>query len=352
MARVQYVNDFTNLTGAFLATILVAALLAVTPATGAGGAESIHVARFQGDRAAAVSFTFDDNMRNQYELAVPMLERYGFCGTFFVIAGLTPDTDEEAAKKLAGDHGSISWQRLKEMAGRGHEIGNHSWSHPNLRELDGTKLDEEVNKAYRRIAEKIGTPPLTFCYPGNSWDNRVLEVVVRNHVAARDRLVPYGGKTFTTAKANAFIDEAITRGQPMVAMIHGITTGYEPFTSADVLENHLRYVKSRQDRIWVDTFANVSRYTQERDAAKLTSTQSPGAAAFTLECSLDPKRFDYPLTVVIPVKNVTDVQAKRQGVARLLPVEIRADRIVIQAAPSPQPVMVTWRTAATPARTP
>ena len=335
-----------KLTAIFVAAIWVAAPPAVTSAARAADAEGIRVARFQGDRAAAVSFTFDDNLRNQYELAVPMLDRYGFRATFFVIAGLTPDTDEEAAKKDAGAHGGISWRQLKELAARGHEIANHSWSHANLRKADDAKLDEEVNRAYRRIAEKMGAPPLTFCYPGNGSDKRVRDFVLRNHLAARDRQAGYGGKTFTTAKANAVIDDAIAQGQAVVVMIHGITTGYSPFTGADVLENHLRYVKGREGRIWVDTFAAVSRYTQERDAAKLTSTQSPGAAAFTLECALDPKRFDYPLTVVIPAKNVARAEANRSGVAGPLPVEIRTDRILIQAAPSPQPVAVTWRSDA------
>ena len=335
-----------KLAQSFLAAISVAVPFAVASVACAADAESIHVARFQGDRAAAVSFTFDDNSRNQYELAVPMLERFGFRGTFFVIVGITPDTDEEAAKKKAGDHGGISWRQLKELAARGHEIANHSWSHANLRKSDDAKLDIEVNKAYSRIAEKIGVPPLTFCYPGNGWDPRVLEVVMRNHIASRTRQAGYGGATFTTAKANAYIDDAIARGQAMVAMVHGITTGYAAFASADVFENHLRYVKSREDRIWVDTFANVSRYTQERDAVKLTSSQSPASATFTVECPLDPKRFDYPLTVVIPAGNVARAEAKRADCDGLLPVEIRTDRILIRATPSPQPVVVTWHSDA------
>lgn len=303
----------------------------------------IRVAKFKGDRAAAISFTFDDNMRDQDEFAVPMLAKYGFHGTFFIVAGVTPDTNEETAKKKAGAHGSISWQRLKELEAQGHEMANHSWTHANLPKSDDAKLEEEVMKAYRRIAEKIGVAPVTFCYPGNGRDERVRNFVLRDHIAARDTQIGYGGSNFTTGQVNMRIDDAIKKGLAVVGMIHGITTGYQPFTSPDVFENHLKYVKSREDVIWVDTFANVSRYTLERDAVKLTQAMTEKDATFTLKCSLDQNKFNYPLTVVIPVKGAAKVEAKRRDSGESLPVEVRADCILVQAVPSSQHVVVTWQ---------
>ena len=43
------------------------------------------IARFSGDCAAAISYTFDDGLRDQYMTAVPMLNELGFRGTFFII---------------------------------------------------------------------------------------------------------------------------------------------------------------------------------------------------------------------------------------------------------------------------
>jgi hypothetical protein len=37
----------------------------------------------RGDRAAAVSYTFDDALRDHAELAAPLLEMFGFRGTSF-----------------------------------------------------------------------------------------------------------------------------------------------------------------------------------------------------------------------------------------------------------------------------
>jgi hypothetical protein len=93
----------------------------------------VRIARFADDRPAAISYTFDDNLREQYTVALPMLNEVGFKGTFFVIAGKTAETPEEGAKKqvdpnVRGKWGGISWPELKKMADEGQEIGSHTLS--------------------------------------------------------------------------------------------------------------------------------------------------------------------------------------------------------------------------------
>ena len=312
-------------------------------------ADEIRVAKFAGDRAAAVSFTFDDNLRDQDDFAVPLLTKHDIHATFFVIPGLTPDTNEEAGNKKVSEWGSISWQRLREIAALGHEIGSHSWTHPELKKCDDAKLEEEVRKGYEAIAEKMGTPPLTFCYPGNGVDDRVRAVALKYHIAAREKNIqrfgdwPPTNKGFTAEKANAMVDRAIEKGELLVWMIHAIANGYNALSSPDVLEDHFKYVKSRADAIWVNTFSNVTRYAMERDAAKLTQSMSFNRAVFTVEGPLDRSKFNYPLTIVIPVKNAAKVVAKRSGARVPLPVEVRKDRILVQAVPSSAQVAVSWQ---------
>jgi len=71
-------------------------------------------------------------LRDQYDVAVPLLNKYGIHATFFVIPGRTPETNEEAAKKKPGEWGGISWPQLRELAANGHEIANHTWMHTPL----------------------------------------------------------------------------------------------------------------------------------------------------------------------------------------------------------------------------
>lgn len=61
---------------------------------------TVEIARFAGNRLAAVSYTFNDGTLGHYTVTAPTLERFGFRGTFSVVAIKTAD-DPEAAQKLA-----------------------------------------------------------------------------------------------------------------------------------------------------------------------------------------------------------------------------------------------------------
>ena len=332
------------------------------PSTEQAGAASsvkphfVSIAKFKGDRAAAVSITLDDGLRDQYDVAVPLLDQYGFKATFFIIPGLTPETNEEAAKKKPGDWGGISWVRLQELASYGNEIASHTWTHESVItnkdgqriDMEPAKLEAQVSKAYDAIKEKIGLAPFTFASPGNAINEAVRAAAYRYHPVIRDQCERFGAssptsKDFTTEQANATVERYLSQGRALVWMIHAITNGYNAQSSPDVLENHLKYLRSREDALWVDTYANVKRYTMERDVAKLTQFITKNSATFTLECALDQHQFHDPLTVIIPVKNAAHVVARFEKSGTQLSVEVRPDRILVQAAPSADSVQVTWR---------
>ena len=309
----------------------------------------MYIAKYSGDKTAALSFTFDDNLRNQEDFAVPLLEKYGIHATFFVIPGKTPETMEEASKMKVSDHGSIPWESLRKIAAAGHEIGNHSWSHLPLRQCDDSTLEAEVVKGYEAIRDKIGVAPLSFCYPGNGTDDRVRAAAMKLHVAAREKNTerfgswPPTNKDFTAAKANQTLDHYIAKGGALVWMIHAITDGYNALSGPEVLEHHMQHAKSREDVLWIDTFAHVSLYAQERDNAKLTQRISGDRASFSLECPLDTQTFDLPLTIVIPVTNASNAEARLRKSKVPVPVELRPDRILVRARPSSEEIEVVWK---------
>jgi peptidoglycan/xylan/chitin deacetylase (PgdA/CDA1 family) len=148
-------------------SIGILVLLLLSPAA---CAQTARIAHFSGDCAAAISYTFDDNLRDQYTLAVPMLNEVGFKGTFFVIPGATAETPEEGEKKKSEKRawGSISWPELTKMATQGHEIASHTWSHPNLQKLPAEEVDAQFSKAYDAIKTRMGKPPLTVAFPFNA----------------------------------------------------------------------------------------------------------------------------------------------------------------------------------------
>jgi len=300
----------------------------------------IRVARFYGDHDAAICYGFDDGLKNQADVALPLLDQYGFKGTFFIIPGIIPIDGKQGLSTKESINGNISWVKLKEMSAQGHEIANHSWSHKNMKTLTDFDLQQEIDKADQLILKQIGVFPITFAYPYNSFDDRVHKAVLKNHIAARE--FQFGiGSHFTTRQGNAWADGLIKNYTWGITMIHGITKGFDTLSNPQVLDDHFKYVKSLESKIWVSTFAHISKYVTERDSSVLDVKYSNNQFTCKLSNHLDPQIYNQPITIVIEVKNVTSAQATEQGKA--IPVKVTSDKLSIDVVPGAKEFYILWK---------
>ena len=327
--------------------VLIASLLGC----GTSSDCEISIAPFQGDRAGALSFTFDDGSQNQFDIGVAYLDEFGFKGTFNVISGLTRDKKSDPlSPDIPKDENwaRVSWEEWSMAIARGHEIGNHTLTHPWLIKISDEELERQIVESTRLIERKLGQAPLTFAYPWSVYNDSIQKLVLDHHIAARqyDDQTIYGNhkKPFTLVDANAVADDAISNHRWRFAMIHGIDEPWAPLDSR-IFHDHLEYCKSRESELWVDTFANVGRYRLERDNALIRILSgSPGQVVFTLTCSLDPEIFDIPLTLVIaPVdKAAAIIKAIREGAEEIPSPRIKEGKILIDVSPGPEKITVSW----------
>ncbi|MHB0937793.1 MAG: polysaccharide deacetylase family protein [Armatimonadota bacterium] len=274
----------------------------VTPSDGSALGEIISIARYQGAKNAAVSFTFDDGLRGQADIAVPMLNEFGFNSTFFVIAGLTREnqSDPQVPMPEWESWDTASWEEWHAAADDGHEIGNHSWNHPyDLSKLTGAALEEQVLGSADVIQQKIGMRPLTFAFPYNQWNPKLLKYVQQYHVAARTTWWDYSYLQ-TFEYENQIIDSAIAYGEWVVPMLHGFYSGEWGAVDPAGFRDHLAFVKSREPYLWVSTFSNISRYVTERanTTIQVLSITDYGIR-FQLVTNLDTTIYHVPLTVIV-----------------------------------------------------
>ena len=332
------------MTGVFMGAVLVS-----IPGTGSCGSEvSARLARFDGDRAAAVSYTFDDGFRDQYTLAVPLLNQAGFKGTFFVIPGRTAATVEEAVRKQKEKRawGGICWPELKIMADQGHEIASHSWSHPGLQKLTPAEVESELVKSYDAIKAGVGRAPLTFAFPFNQSTPDIKAAALKHYVACRSFQTGVGGGS-TVEFLNQWADTQVREKGYGILMFHAISNGYAALSSPDILRDHLGYVKLHERDIWVDTFATVMRYEKEREDAKLVVTPTADGAICLLSGTLDPVVFNVPLTIVVDVPGVVSARAESDGTA--LAASVVGNAIRIRAVPGVRPIKLVWKQSIAPA---
>ncbi|MDQ2833407.1 MAG: glycosyltransferase [Acidobacteriota bacterium] len=97
-----------------------------------------------------VALTFDDGPDPEWTPKIlDILKRYNVKGTFFMIG------------EIAEDYVSVMQRVYRE----GHEIGNHTWSHPDISEISNRQADLELNLTERLFASKLGVQPLYFRPP-------------------------------------------------------------------------------------------------------------------------------------------------------------------------------------------
>lgn len=100
-----------------------------------------------------IVITFDDGYQDAYESAVPILLKYGFSGTFYII------TDK------AETPGYLTWKEMRQMQEVGMIIGSHTRSHPALVLLSKEHVYQELSESKKILEEKLGVEIANFCYP-------------------------------------------------------------------------------------------------------------------------------------------------------------------------------------------
>lgn len=302
---------------------------------------SVKIATFLGDRSAALSYTFDDGLREQGELIAPLLERLGLRGTFYVVASLTSETEAEAREKPPGEMGSLSWERLRELAQAGHEIGNHTWSHRGLTKVSDTEAAREIELGYERITERIGAAPLTFCFPGSKKNDRTCALALSKHIAFRAFQKSFGTSKFKAVEANAWLDQLVARKEWGVVVIHGILNGYDAFGKIDQIEAHFTHAATKKDQIWIDTFAKVSTYIQARDRSSVkVLDQTAEFLELVIENNLD-SRYDTALTLIVEPAPPGEVSVRYKETNESIAAVRRGSKLLLDVKPGPRSIVVS-----------
>ena len=124
----------------------------------------------------AVMITIDDGYRSGYDIAYPLLSKYGFVATFFIY------TDFIGSTSLA-----VNWDMLKEMRSNGFDIASHTLSHCDLTkqkegETDSAfsqRIEREIVESKKQIDAKLATDTFALAYPYGVYDARVLAITKR-----------------------------------------------------------------------------------------------------------------------------------------------------------------------------
>lgn len=107
-----------------------------------------------------IAVTFDDGPHPKYtEQILAILKEYDAKATFFML-GKNVDTYPDIVKKVAAD---------------GHEIGNHSYTHPDLMKISKAERVTEIQSTQESVKNITNKSPRWLRPPYGSSNNKILE---------------------------------------------------------------------------------------------------------------------------------------------------------------------------------
>ena len=109
--------------------------------------------------------TFDDGYAELVEHAFPVLRRYGFGATVYVVTARIGGTNEWDAADGVPQRPLLGPEQLRAWSREGIEFGAHTRTHPRLGTRAVNEVREEVEGSRAELEAAVGAPARTFAYP-------------------------------------------------------------------------------------------------------------------------------------------------------------------------------------------
>jgi peptidoglycan/xylan/chitin deacetylase (PgdA/CDA1 family) len=137
-----------------------------------------------------IALTFDDGYRSTFEIAWPILCRFGCVATVFVVADMMGQTNRwdshEKQQPLLGGH------EILLMDHAGIRFGSHSGSHRSLIDIPLQEAERELLESKMKLEGLLGRPVTSLAYPYNKQNSTIRALAAscgyRTAVVGRGRM--------------------------------------------------------------------------------------------------------------------------------------------------------------------
>ena len=111
-----------------------------------------------------VVITFDDGFVGNYKYALPVLKKYNFTATIFIIVS------------QVSSEGYLNWQQLSELSRNGISIQSHTMTHQPTGQLTDEELFYELSESKKIIEDKLGQAINFVSLPHGSFHKNLVNI--------------------------------------------------------------------------------------------------------------------------------------------------------------------------------
>ncbi|SHK76490.1 polysaccharide deacetylase family protein [Desulforamulus aeronauticus] len=124
-----------------------------------------------------IVITFDDGYKDNHDFAYPIMKKYGYTGTVFVVTQAIGNTNFfDVAKKLQPENKMMNWSEIREIAAGGFVIGSHTVEHPRLAKVSPEVARQQIEESKRVLEQGLKKPVEVLAYPYGSYNDTVAEI--------------------------------------------------------------------------------------------------------------------------------------------------------------------------------
>lgn len=244
----------------------------------------MHFMRFEQGRARALTFSYDDGVQQDQELA-EILTQAGMKGTFNLNSG------KYAEEGTVFEPGKIQ-RRMTEkeftnfFSNSPHEVACHALTHTFLTQLPPEMASYEIVQDKKNLETRFSKIIRGFAYPYGDFNDSVVKTLelagiayARTVISTEDFRIPTDWLRLTTTCrhthprlmefAEHFLTDNIKRA-PYLFSIWGHSYEFEQDNNWSVIENLVNYLKGHEDEIWYATNIEICDYV--RDYSRLVTS--------------------------------------------------------------------------------
>lgn len=113
-----------------------------------------------------VLITFDDGYEDNFINAYPLLEKYNFKATIFVVTSF-----------IGKKKNYLTWEQVKKLDAEGYSIESHTVTHRSMTDLSDDDLRYELTESKAKLEEELGHAIDYIAYPTGTYNLHIAQLV-------------------------------------------------------------------------------------------------------------------------------------------------------------------------------